>query len=55
MPRVLSQACSATQQAYMKEDLDVFDWNLTSAEMGTLGAASFANETTNKRMCMGDE
>jgi len=48
-------ACSATQQSYMKEDLGVFDWKLTAVEMKTLGTASFANETTNKKMCMSDE
>jgi 2,5-diketo-D-gluconate reductase A len=46
-------SAKASQTAYMKEDLAIFNWTLTAAEVSRIDAASFANETTQKGMCLG--
>lgn len=43
--------CSADEGAYMREDLAIFNWTLTDAEMHDLDAAAFANESATKTMC----
>ena len=53
-----SHRCARTPDAphwdrrqYMREDLAIFNWTLTLAEMKGLDAGTFANETTVKDMC----
>jgi 2,5-diketo-D-gluconate reductase A len=45
-------AASASEASYMKEDLNIFNWTLSAAEMAALDHATFANETTVKTMCL---
>ena len=38
--------------SYMKEDLAIFNWTLSAAELSHLDRGLFANQTTMKDMCL---
>ena len=44
-------AASSKQAAYMREDVAIFNWTLTSSEMAELKVATFADESPVKMMC----
>ena len=44
-------AASSKQAAYMREDVAIFNWTLTSTEMAELKVATFADESPVKMMC----
>ena len=43
---------TAEQEAYMREDLAIWNWTLTADEKARLDAAAFANESAVKTMCL---
>eukprot|EP00937_MAST-01D_sp_MAST-1D-sp2_P006213 g6213.t1 len=43
---------TSQQVEYMRQDLAIWNWTLTSGEMARLDAATFANESAVKTMCL---
>ena len=49
--RGIAVVTKSSSLAHLKQDIDLFDFNLTSAELAALNAATFASADTPSFMC----